>query len=91
MAEHASTDAALTVLVAPGRELTVTASAARIAGSETVFARVEVDTARPPSGPERHTLRFAIIGPRASVQEVLDRLVEAVNAVQPTDETDATT
>lgn len=86
MAEHASTDTALTVLVAPGRELTVTASASRIAGAESVFARIEVDTARP-SGPERHAARFALIGPRSSVLDVLAQLAAAVDAAQVTDET----
>jgi hypothetical protein len=87
MAEHASTDTALTVLVAPGRELTVTASASRIAGAESVFARIEVDTARPPGGPERHAARFSLIGPRSSVLDVLAQLAAAVDAAQVTDET----
>jgi hypothetical protein len=85
MAEHASTDVALTVLVAPGRELTVTASASRIAGSESVFARIEVDTGVKAS--ERHAARFALIGPRSSVVDVLAQLVAAVDAAQATDET----
>jgi ribulose 1,5-bisphosphate carboxylase large subunit-like protein len=86
MAEHASTDAALTVLVAPGRELTVAASASRIAGTESVFARIEVDTMRP-SASERHAARFALIGPRSSVLDVLAQLAAAVDAAQVTDET----
>lgn len=76
MAEQASTDAALTVLVAPGRQLTVTASASTIQGAESVFARIEVDTMRP-SEPERHVARFALIGPRATVLDVLGRLTAA--------------
>jgi hypothetical protein len=86
MAEHASTDAALTVLVAPGRELTVTASASIIQGAESVFARIEVDTMRP-SQPERHAARFALIGPRSSVRALLAQLVAAVDAAQADDET----
>ena len=86
MAERASTDAALTVLVDPGRELTVTASASTIQGSESVFARIEVDTMRP-SEPERHAARFALIGPRAAVRDVLAQLVAAVDAAQVTDDT----
>jgi hypothetical protein len=85
MVEHASSDAALTVLVAPGRELTVAASASIIQGAESVFARIEVDTMRP-SEPERHAVRFALIGPRAAVQEVLAQLAAAVDAAQATDE-----
>jgi hypothetical protein len=86
MAQHASTDVALTVLVAPGRELTMTASASRIVGSETVFARIEVDTMRA-SGSDRHVARFALIGPRSSVLDVLARLAAAVDAAQVTDGT----
>ena len=85
MAERASTDAALTVLVAPGRELTVTASASIIQGSESVFARIEVDTMRP-SESERHAARFALIGPRSSVRGALAQLVAAVDAAQVADE-----
>jgi hypothetical protein len=86
MAEHASTDAALTMLVAPGRKLTVTASASTIGGAESIFARLEVDTMRA-SQPERHSARFALIGPRSSVRDVLAQLVAAVDAAQVTDET----
>jgi hypothetical protein len=86
MAEHASTDAALTMLVVPGRELTVTTSASIIQGAESVFARIEVDTMRP-SQPERHAARFALIGPRAAVQGVLAQLAAAVDAAQAADET----
>lgn len=85
MAERASSDAALTVLVAPGRDLTVAASASTIQGAESVFARVEVDTGT--SEPERHSARFALIGPRASVRDALAQLVAAVDAAQATDET----
>jgi hypothetical protein len=85
MAEQASTDAALTVLVAPGRHLAVAASASILQGTESVFARVEVDTGT--SEPERHSARFALIGPRSSVRDVLAQLVAAVDAAQVTDET----
>jgi hypothetical protein len=84
MAERASTDAALTVLVSPGRELTVTATASTIQGAESLFARIESDTGT--AEPERHSARFALIGPRSSVRDVLAQLVAAVDAAQATDD-----
>ncbi len=77
-----STDTTMTILVSDGVIPAVSASASIIHGTESVFARVEVDTLRP-GGPARHAARFALIGPRAVVVAVLRDLRAAVDAAQP--------
>jgi hypothetical protein len=79
---HPSTDATMTMLVGNGRMPIVEASANLIQGSESMFARVEVDTMRP-GQPERHACHFVLIGSRASVLAVLDELRAAVDDAQP--------
>jgi hypothetical protein len=82
MQDHPSTDATLTMLVGDGRRPIVEASANLIQGSESMFARVEVDTMRP-GQPERHACHFVLIGSRPAVLAVLDELRAAVDAAQP--------
>jgi hypothetical protein len=72
MQDHPSTDATMTMLVGDGRTPIVEASASIIRGSESMFARVEVDTGV--HGPERHGAHFVLIGSRAAVLAVLDQL-----------------
>jgi len=62
----------------PDRSPIVEASASIIQGSESMFARVEVDTGI--HGRERHACHFVIIGRRADVLAVLDQLRHAVVA-----------
>jgi hypothetical protein len=76
--DHPSTDATMTMLVGNGRMPIVEASANLIQGSESMFARIEVDTMRP-GQPERHACHFVLIGSRASVLAVLDQLRDAVH------------
>jgi hypothetical protein len=82
MPDHPSTDTTMTMLVGDGRTPFVEASASIIRGSESMFARVEVDTGL--HGPERHACHFVLIGRRADVLGVLNQLrVAVVNAPVP--------
>lgn len=81
--EWPSTDSTLTVLVDAGRMPAVTASASMLSGSESVFARVEVDDM--PKDRSRHSAHFALIGPRAAVLAALDQLRAAVDAARPSE------
>ena len=66
------------VLVDHDRMPAVSASAAIIRGSESVFARLEVDDM--PADRARHAIRFALSGRRADVLAVLEQLRTAVAA-----------
>jgi hypothetical protein len=74
--EWPSTDSTLTMLVDASRMPAVTASASMLAGSESVFAHIEVDDM--PKDRARHSAHFALIGPRDVVLRVLASLVVSV-------------
>jgi len=69
------------LLVGPATMPAVSASASIIRGSESVFARVEVDDM--PKDRARHAVRVAVIGLRVAVLALLDELRAAVDAARP--------
>jgi hypothetical protein len=76
-----STNTDVSLLVAADSLPAVSASASMLAGSESVFARLDVDDMRP--GQPRHSVHLSLIGPRAAVLEAVDRLRAAVEAALP--------
>jgi hypothetical protein len=75
---HPTTEATLHVLVDRDRMPAISATASIVQGSETMFARLEVDDM--PADRARHAVRFALSGRRVDVLRVLDQLRAAVIA-----------